>query len=304
MAQHFGIQVEDITLLPIGGVASLRSIPEDPKQELLITIAGPLVNVVIFSLLYIVGYYVPIEIPLGTIQALPKSGAELWGAMLYVNAMMVLFNLIPAFPLDGGRLLRASLVRGLGYVRATHWAVWVGQIIGGMFLVVSLWQMLQGDPSSFWRGVIALVIIFGGRTEQRMVWIRHSLRTNTVQEVMSVVFEKIAPTDSLEVCRERMTRTGQMDFPVFEEGKLVGLIGREILKQALQKKLTTTGVGSLMIRVFPVLRAEARLSDAYEVIQDGWTALPVGQDGEIVGWLSREHFERWLAVGKPASGTK
>ena len=124
-ARAFGIRTPDITLLPIGGVARLNRIPEKPWQELIVAIAGPLVNVVIAAVLILV---VANSAALDQLEYLesPKN-RDCWPNWLTINMMLVLFNLIPAFPMDGGRVLRALLAMAMPYVRATQIAAWIGQ---------------------------------------------------------------------------------------------------------------------------------------------------------------------------------
>ena len=301
VAQRFGITVRDITLLPIGGVASLSSIPEKPQQELAITVAGPLVNVVIFSLLYLVGTYVPMEIPFSwfgsQLTHFPLDIAELWAVMLYVNLVMVVFNLLPAFPMDGGRILRASLVHWLGYVRATNVAATCGQIIASLFLFGSFSLLLAGENSFIWLGVIGAVIFIAAGSERRMVTIRHALRDATVADAMSRDFGSLAPADTIGHCLEKSIRGGQEDFPVLDEGELIGLLDRDTLRAALRETGPDTPVGKVMRRRFPALTPEASLMDVHTTMFSAdWKSLPVRSNGALVGWLSRENIGRFFAV--------
>jgi Zn-dependent protease len=165
-AKGFGIHTPDITLLPIGGVARLDRIPEKPWQELVVAIAGPMVNVVIVAALVFVMHASaaldqPDDLESPTIGFLEK--------MVYINKMLVLFNLIPAFPMDGGRVLRALLAMAMPYVRATQIAAWIGQ---GLAVVFGLFGIFFNP----WLVFIAYFIFVGARQEAAMVQAKGSPR--------------------------------------------------------------------------------------------------------------------------------
>ena len=165
-AKGFGIHTPDITLLPIGGVARLDRIPEKPWQELVVAIAGPMVNVVIIAALVFVMHASaaldqPDDLESPTIGFLEK--------MVYINKMLVLFNLIPAFPMDGGRVLRALLAMAMPYLRATQIAAWIGQ---GLAVVFGLFGIFFNP----WLVFIAYFIFVGARQEAAMVQAKGSPR--------------------------------------------------------------------------------------------------------------------------------
>lgn len=300
VAQRLGVGVRDITLLPIGGVASLRDLPEHPHQELAITIAGPLVNVAIFLALFLGGYFAPwdIPIPLPYLDRMPRGLLEIWGALIYINAMMVLFNLIPAFPMDGGRILRALLVPWLGYVRSTHAAVAVAKVIAVLFLLAGFTPallFLYGLAPPVWLGIIGVVIFFLARSEQQTVWLRFVLRSAAAEDIMNRDFLAVSPGDGLNKCLQQAIRSGQEDFPVLYDGELVGLLQRDALARALRKEGDNSVVGEAMVTQFPSLSPRASLDEVYARMLDGnWLGLPVRDDGQLVGWLSREHVNRYL----------
>jgi Zn-dependent protease len=166
-ARGFGIRTPDITLLPIGGVARLDRIPEKPSQELLVAVAGPLVNVVIAAALIFVVHEVA---PLDQLDSIENPRIELLGKLATVNIMLVLFNLIPAFPMDGGRVLRALLAMAMPYSRATLIAARIGQVLA----------ILLGAYSYFGPGknpiliFIAFFIFIGAQQELVMARMRQT----------------------------------------------------------------------------------------------------------------------------------
>ena len=163
-ARRFGIPTSDVTLLPIGGVARLQRIPERPSEELVVAIAGPLVNVVIAGLLILMlGRQTRME----DIQYIASPGGELLAKLASVNVSLVLFNLIPAFPMDGGRVLRSLLVMAMPYGHATRIAARIGQMLAIVFGVFGLF----GNPMLIF---IALFIFVGAKQEAAMVHMNES----------------------------------------------------------------------------------------------------------------------------------
>ena len=157
-ARGFGIQTPDITLLPIGGVARLSRIPEKPWQELVVAIAGPLVNVVIAAaLIFVIHGSAALE----QLEYLESPRIELLAKLVSVNVMLVLFNLIPAFPMDGGRVLRALLAMAMPYARATQIAAWIGQGLAVVFGIFGIF----GNPFLIF---IAFFIFVGAQQEAAM----------------------------------------------------------------------------------------------------------------------------------------
>src|SRR3712207_1321482 len=197
-ALKYGIEVEDITLLPIGGVARLR-VPDNARQELAIAVAGPVVNIVIAAVLIAIGALTGttvIEDPSAVSTAMGRAN---WEALLpyltVANIGLVLFNAIPAFPLDGGRVLRALLALRLDYVRATAIAVAIGQ---GLALLLGLLGFLGGN---YFLIVIAIFIWFGASQEGEQVALRRALGGATVGQAMSPRPPVLAATDPLEIGR-------------------------------------------------------------------------------------------------------
>jgi len=168
-ARGFGILTPDITLLPIGGVARLNRIPDKPWQELIVAIAGPIVNVVIAGVLIFV---IHASATLEQLEDLESPRIELLAKLASVNVMLVLFNLIPAFPMDGGRVLRALLAMAMPYARATQIAAWIGQGLAIVFAVIGLF----GHPSNPLLIFIAFFIFAGAQQEAAMARARGTPR--------------------------------------------------------------------------------------------------------------------------------
>jgi Zn-dependent protease/CBS domain-containing protein len=284
-ALKYGIAVEDITLLPIGGVARLR-VPDNARQELAIAIAGPAVNVAIAAVLIVIGALTGttvIEDPAAVSTAMDRAN---WGSLLpyltVANIGLVLFNAIPAFPLDGGRVLRALLALRLDYVRATAIAVAIGQ---GLALLLGLVGFLGGN---YFLIVIAIFIWFGASQEGEQVALRRMLGGATVGQAMSQRPQVLSATDPLGRAVELTLSTTQADFPVVDAGgRVIGLLTLDDLLRGLRDQPAAT-VGEAMRRQFPVARPEELVAAAQGQLDEGRVrALPVVQsDGRLAGLLT------------------
>src|SRR3712207_5323661 len=185
VAQRLGIEIHSITLLPLGGVSNLESLPEKPADEVKITLAGPLVNVVLAPIFFGVGLL------LGAVPRMPAdlfmgigSVGQFFFYLGYLNVVLAVFNLIPAFPLDGGRILRALLTTRLGALRATEISSVVGQLFAAAFFIIGL---LGGN---FLLALVAVFIFFGASGEAQLVRQRERTRGLSVSNVMGTRSEE------------------------------------------------------------------------------------------------------------------
>jgi stage IV sporulation protein FB len=284
-ARRYGIRTRSIVLLPIGGVANLERMPDNPRHEIVVALAGPAVNVVIAGALF--GLLVLLRQP-----ALELSfGGGLLASLLFVNVVMVLFNLIPAFPMDGGRVLRALLALRLPYVRATRIAATVGQSAAVLF---ALWSIFNGPPTLL---IVALFVFFAAGAEQAAVQARHQLSGLPVRAAMVTQFDVLDAAQPLQLARERLLAGSQQEFPVAEGGTIVGVLGRADLVRGLE-----AGGPDL-----PIGRAVARGGDAAdpnEPLEAALTrmrerrlgALPVVSGGLLVGLLTIENVSELLLM--------
>jgi len=227
-ARRFGIRTPDITLLPIGGVARLEKMPEKPSQELIVAICGPLVNVVIATAIAMV---------IGVGMVLTPNfhfgqGGHFWEKLMVWNLMMVAFNLIPAFPMDGGRIFRALLGFFVEYDRATRWAASLGQ---GIAVTVGLWMLVSGHFSPVLMLIAFFVFIAAGQeavaVSQRQAF--HGLR---VQDAMITDFRTLPPAATLQDAVDLLLAGPQQDFPMVDpRGELLGIVTRQRLIGALSQ---------------------------------------------------------------------
>jgi Zn-dependent protease/CBS domain-containing protein len=293
-ARRFGIKTRDITLLPIGGVARLERMPHDPRQELWVALAGPAVNVVIAAALFVVllvtGALEPIT------QMGVTSGSFIERLML-VNVVLVLFNMIPAFPMDGGRVVRALLAMRLEYTRATQIAASLGQGIAFLLGFIGLFT----NPLLVFT---ALFVWMGAAQESSMVQMKSSLGGIPVSRAMLTDFRTVTPHDALAHVIELILSGSQQDFPVVEGGRAVGVLTRGDLLSALQRHGPAALVGDVM-------RKDIQVADSFEMLETvsarlqecGCHTMPVVHNGQVVGLVTMENIGEFLtiqsALGRP-----
>jgi Zn-dependent protease len=293
-ARRYGIETRDITLLPIGGVARLERMPRDPVQELWIALAGPAVNVVIAAVLALILIVTGGSL---SVENVGLDARHLLNNLLSVNLSLALFNLLPAFPMDGGRVLRALLARRMPYERATRAAASVGQIMAFLF---GFWGLLGGGIVLLF---IALFVYMGAETEAQAVQVESAFRDLPVGRVMVTRFASLSPTDTLGQAVQVLLSSSQQDFPVREDGQVVGLLMRRDLLAALHTHGPSSPVSGAMRRDVTPVEARGRLDEIFQRMQtDGLTALPVTQAGHLAGLLTMENIAEFLMVTAALEG--
>ena len=296
-AQYYGISVKQIVLLPIGGVAELARIPEKPAQELVIAIAGPVVNFGLAILMVVAslvsGLGIGLESPLAMLTSLETlSLGAIFNYMFVANLFLGVFNLLPAFPMDGGRVLRAFLATQMNYARATTVAASIGQALAWLF---GLWGFLGGG---FFLILMAIFIYFGAGQERQLVQLRHVLRGLTVEQAYSRQARSLSPQSTLQDAIELTLSTFQADFPVCDDEQLVGLLTYTRLIQALDQHGPTTPVQEVMLTdVSPVAPSEEMFAVQQRLAENNLDALPVAEDGRFLGLItSRDIGELYRLV--------
>jgi Zn-dependent protease/CBS domain-containing protein len=285
-AKAFGINTPDITLLPIGGVARLERMPEEPVQELIIAVAGPLVNVVIALGLFVVGG------AQGLLNRSTVEGGGLIAQLLTINIVLVLFNLLPAFPMDGGRVLRALLATRMSYARATQVAATVGQGFAFIFGFIGLlW-----NPFLIF---IALFVYIGASQEAALAQMKDVARRFPVSSAMVREFRTLSESASLEEAVDALLATSQHDFPVVDEmGNVTGVLTRHDLIAALRKNDPSIRVGDVMRRDIPTVTTGTRFEDAFRIMQEcNCPAVPVLDSMKrLVGLLTPENVTELMMI--------
>jgi len=291
MARRFGIQTRSITLLPIGGVASLERMPEKPNEELAVALAGPAVNVLIALLLLLV-------VPLETYRAFT---AEQWEQfftipsldafliyLLMANILLVVFNLIPAFPMDGGRVLRALLGFSFNRAKATDIAAHLGQAVSFIFLILGL----LFNPFLV---IIAIFVFFGAYTENKMVQQDYQLRGHLIREALLTDITILQPADPLQKAIDTILKGTEKEFIVSQDGKVLGILpNKVILEHARQPERP---IEELMERDYPFLTPDSGLKEAIQLMaSEQQKFLPVLEGETLVGAISSENISEFILL--------
>jgi stage IV sporulation protein FB len=287
-ARRYGVQTPDITLLPIGGVARLERIPEEPSQELIVALAGPAVNLAIAAVLFLLlGGVLPQES-----MEVQNSGVSLLARLASVNIFLAVFNLIPAFPMDGGRVLRAVLAYRLGYSRGTQIAATVGQVVAfGLGLLG-----LMGNPLLIF---IAVFVYLGAASEAHAVQMRQVSRGVLVSDAMITRFETLTPSSRVEDAVQCLIKTTQHEFPVVDgAGGLRGVLTRDDMIRALRERGPDTPVMEVMRADIPVLHHRLPLEDALRLMQnDRLPAIGVTNgEARLVGLVTPENIAEMMMI--------
>ena len=291
MARRFGVRTREIVLYPIGGVARLESIPGG-WAELLIAIAGPAVNVVLA--LGCAAVLVALHVEQGLRQTTPFENTGLVQQLLWTNAYIVAFNMIPAFPMDGGRVLRAILALGLGQYRATRIAALVGQAIAGVFVVFGLFQ------GNFFLAFIGLFVFLGAAQEVAFQTHRKAIAGHTAEEAMISKFETLAPNDTLGRAAELLLASRQHDFPVVDAwGRISGVLPRAKLLEGLARSGRETPVLEVMLREPVQVTPTTELDAVLQHLQaDPSQPLLVVKDGALCGMITFENLAEFIVVAR------
>jgi Zn-dependent protease len=291
-ARRYGIRTQDITLLPIGGLARLEKMPDRPIEEFWVALAGPAVNVVIAGLLFA---FLSLSGGLGAMTAESIVEAPFLVRLMLVNVMLVLFNLLPAFPMDGGRVLRALLAMRMQYARATQIAASIGQ---GMALLFGFLGFFANPFLLF----IALFVWIGAEQEAAMAQLKYALGGIPVERAMVTEFRTLDPSDSLEHAVEAILAGSQQDFPVVRNGAVEGVLTRADLLKALAKH-EPARVGDVMDREFQSAEPGDLLEEAFARLQTcQCRTMPVLFHGRLIGILTAENIGEFLMIQAAVQG--
>jgi Zn-dependent protease len=285
-ARRYGVETLDIILSIIGGVARLTRIPEKPLQEFIVAVAGPAVNMVIAAFIYLIlwvfGY-----------SLLPATdginAATFLQYLAFANIMLVIFNLVPAFPMDGGRMLRAALSSKLNRVKATFIAMLIGQTLA---VIAAGFALYNGHYTLLF---IAVFIFTNARMEYRSVKNEAFVNNHTVKEVMKQQFAVVQQSSEVEYAVQLLTNSDQRHFPVLNMMECVGILTHQQILKAIADKHTTAPASAYMSRNITVLSPDDYLQTAVQLFTEGnYELIPVIQDNMMVGIIDRNSVEAFF----------
>lgn len=288
-ARRYGIETPDITLLPIGGVARLEKMPDEPRQELVVAIAGPLVNVVIVAILWLGLGMPPLKVP-SLFQPITGNIGEM---LLRVNIALVLFNMIPAFPMDGGRVFRALLAMRMDYARATQLAATIGQ---GLAIFAGFWGFTNGH---LLLALIAVFIFFGAGNEAAMAQLKSATSGLRVASAMVTHFGTLLRTSTFRDAADLLVHRAQHEFPVLaEDGSVVGILTQHDLITGLSQHGADAEVTLMMREDVPAIHQSMLFDRAFFIMNRAkCSALPViDSTGRLIGLFTKENVGEMLMV--------
>ena len=286
MARRFGVRTPQVILSPIGGIASMERMPEKPRQELLVALAGPLVNVVIAVLLVVL-----FGIGVSSLTAVDFEAASLAERLLIVNVMLVLFNMIPAFPMDGGRVLRAVLAMNMGAPRATALAARIGQGFAFLFVLLGLFY----NPILMFVGIFIYLAAASEEQTASFTGFASRLKVRDAMEPSPIL---LAADEPLSKAVDALLSSPQKEFPVLDpEGRVVGLLDRDAMIRGLRDQGAAAPLGSAMRPSQPLL-ADQPLVEAFTAMRNGGAKAEVVIDalGQVAGVLTQENVAEMMMV--------
>ena len=289
-ARRYGIKTPDITVLPIGGLARLSRMPEKPSEEIVIALAGPLVNVVIAAGLFAL-------LGASDMRAVGHMGDPTYGLLAQVagaNVALVLFNLIPAFPMDGGRVLRALLALRLDRRRATEIAARIGQ---GFAILMGLWGLYNGQ---FILVLIAFFVFIAAQSESGDAGLMESARHVPVDNAMIRVFETLGPQASVDDAADALIRTTQHEFPIVDGGGFLrGILTRDSMIRAMKSQGPSTPVIEVMTKDIPTIRSGQSLDLGLRQMRDSQSPFlgVIDDSGRLIGYVNRENLAEMMMLG-------
>ncbi|MFP4126005.1 MAG: site-2 protease family protein [Alphaproteobacteria bacterium] len=295
-ARRYGVQTPDVVLLPIGGVARMERIPEEPAQEIVVALAGPAVNLVIAGVLLLALGGLP-----GFADTFENLEGGLAGRLLYANLVLALFNLIPAFPMDGGRVLRAFLAHWTGYARGTRIAAGIGQ---GLAFVFGLLGLAGGNPILLF---VALFIYLAAAAESHAAQMRQIAQGVINADAMVTHFERLGRDSRVADAVECLIRTTQHEFPVCDtDGRLAGVLGRDAMIRALKEHGPDTPVVEVMATDIPEVRDRGNLEEATRLLQEKNRPAVgvVDRAGRLVGLITRETIGELMMLEAARGGDR
>ena len=287
VAQRYGVEVSEIVLYPIGGVARLESMPK-PQQEFWIALAGPAVNVVIAAAIY---SYLGVRSSGSSPIIFYFANNRWWEILLTFNLVMIAFNMLPAFPMDGGRVLRSVLAMKIGEYRATQIAATIGQLLAFIFAAVGLFS--QNWPLLF----IAFFVYIGAGQEATIVRGRTLLHGTTAKDAMLTEYHTLPSGATLGEARDLLLKTSQTDFPIMNGEEVIGLLSRSDLLAGLARENEYSYVAGCMSREFETATQDEGLEEiAMDMQQNNIGTILVVEEQKLIGMITKENVGELMMV--------
>ena len=316
-AKYYGVSTRDITLLPIGGMARLEKLPENPIHEFVVAIAGPAVNLLIFIILSIFlcyGYHLTFNtsdlLHLTSNRIILDPTVRFLASLLHANLILAFFNMIPAFPLDGGRVLRALLSIPLGRTKATAWAVFLGQTVAIGFFIYALLPLGLGllPKDSEWQDIIdwdfqpvlmfiAFFVIYTARHEYGQVLLEQAMSEHAISSIMSSIFTRFQTRDVMHTAIEKSSKSALKEFLVFDDDQILrGILQEEDIKDAQKNQHFDALVSTYTMTNFQTATPTESIKSVYErMLKVEQSLFPVlNTEGGVIGIVDFEMIENFM----------
>lgn len=294
VARRYGVKTPDVTLWPFGGIANLERIPEKPSEELVVAIAGPLVNVAIALVILVILSVTlgPAELKAEDLAKIEDPRISMLVKLAGANIFLVLFNLIPAFPMDGGRVLRALLAMNMGHAKATAAAASIGQALAIGFGLLGIFfnPMLM---------IIGVFVFLAASGEAGQMQLKEASRGLLVSDAMITHFETLGPQSTVDDAADALIRSTQKEFPVVDgSGRLRGVLTRDAMIRALREQGPQTAVIEVMQPDVPTVEARSKLDAALKLITTAQAPAVgvVDAAGRLVGLLTPENVGELMMI--------
>lgn len=296
-ARRYGIRTKDIILSPIGGLARLEDIPEQPIREFMIAIAGPLVNLVIaISLaIFMVLSQVPLMPDFVAISDL-YNPTGLLALVFWMNVVLFIFNLIPAFPMDGGRILRALLSTRLDRVVATKVSMYIARALAILGFGYAIYS------GEFVLTLISAFIFYSAGAEYQNILLKHKLSNTDVASIMRSAFTKVSLDHTYADLVNTFKSTGENNYLVYEDNQIIGTVPSVYLADHI-KNNTSLAVRQQYRKGYELVNGDMKLLHLYDQMQDQNLSIVgvINGDHEVVGVLDRHLFTAWMNTTSKAS---
>jgi Zn-dependent protease len=300
VGKHSGIPPRAIVLMPIGGVTifdeSQPALPANWRRDARIAAAGPVVNFVVAAISAVV---LTVAVPNAHVWAYPfVTSTNLPHSILWTNLWLGLFNLLPAYPMDGGRVLRAIFSRTMEPARATRRAISLGRGFALAFLLAGMWSV--GSHNSLgdtgWFLMIGVFLLLAAQMEERSAVFHSVLETVHLADIMLTDFATLSPADTLEDALEKAVHSLQDDFPVIRSGDMVGVVSKQKILQTLRSD-GNGYVQSVMSRMFDISPKSETLASAFRKLSArNLSILPVVEGQQLVGIVTLQNLMHSMAL--------
>jgi Zn-dependent protease/predicted transcriptional regulator len=286
---RLGVRTTEIVMFPIGGLSRMERMLQ-PKEELWIAMAGPLMNIFISGGIFVYMFYKHLSVPIQMSDLLQPTDANALARLAYGNLVLAAFNLLPAFPMDGGRILRALLSFIRPEDQATRTAAWMGRMLA---ISMGLYGLVGQE---FMLVFFAFFVYLGAAQESAAAMGRTLTNGIPVRAAMMTEFHTLAHGHTIRDAANLLLSTSQQDFPVIHGDQVVGLLGRNLLMKSLAAEGPDAYVAGVMDRDFIALQPASDLSEVLPLMAQAGRCALVMDDGRLLGLLTTDNLSEFLLL--------